>query len=336
MYTTCMFCEKDLGTNQVLESFPVGRRVAFDPAKGRLWVVCRGCERWNLSPLEERWEAVEDAERIFRGTRLRASSENIGLARHPEGLELVRIGDPVRGEFAAWRYGDQFGRRRKKAILYGVGGVAAVGAVAVGGLVSGALSLAVVSQFGNLANLLVNARTEVKLEDPEGRLLELRRAELNKARLKGGDDGALELTVKRGGTVSVFHGPEAERAAGLILPRINRTGGSDSTVRSAVHRIEEAGHPERFLRTLGEEARSGKLGSLNGRLGWMDKPTKLALEMALHEERERQALEGELRGLEAIWRREEEIADIADSLLLPDGAEERIAAMKEGAETPAA
>jgi hypothetical protein len=24
-----------------------------------LWVVCRHCERWNLSPLEERWEAVE-------------------------------------------------------------------------------------------------------------------------------------------------------------------------------------------------------------------------------------------------------------------------------------
>jgi len=43
---------------------------------------------------------------------VRASTDNIGIARHPEGLELVRIGKPLRPEFAAWRYGDQFGRRK--------------------------------------------------------------------------------------------------------------------------------------------------------------------------------------------------------------------------------
>ena len=63
-----MFCQKPLGANEVIESFPVGRRLAFDSARGRLWVVCRKCERWNLTPLEERWEAVEDCERIFRDT----------------------------------------------------------------------------------------------------------------------------------------------------------------------------------------------------------------------------------------------------------------------------
>src|SRR5688500_15726904 len=110
-----MFCHRPLGTNGVLESFPVGRRIAFDSAKGRLWAVCKRCDRWNLSPLEERWEAVEDCERLFEETRLQVSTENIGLARHSEGLELVRIGRPLRPEFAAWRYGDQFGRRRKRA-----------------------------------------------------------------------------------------------------------------------------------------------------------------------------------------------------------------------------
>ena len=89
MYTTCMFCKKPLGANEVLESFPVGRRLAFDAARGRLWVVCRRCQRWNLTPLEERWEAVEDCERLFRETRMRASTENIGIARHREGLDLV-------------------------------------------------------------------------------------------------------------------------------------------------------------------------------------------------------------------------------------------------------
>ncbi|MDH3570746.1 MAG: hypothetical protein OER89_11260, partial [Gemmatimonadota bacterium] len=85
----------------------MGRRLAFDPTKGRLWVVCRKCERWNLTPLEERWEAFEECERLFRATRIRASTDNIGIAKLKEGLELVRIGEPLRPEFAAWRYGDQ-------------------------------------------------------------------------------------------------------------------------------------------------------------------------------------------------------------------------------------
>ena len=50
MYNTCMFCKKALGTNEVVETFPVGRRLAFDATKGRIWVVCRRCERWNLAP----------------------------------------------------------------------------------------------------------------------------------------------------------------------------------------------------------------------------------------------------------------------------------------------
>ena len=66
MYQTCIFCKRPLGSNEVVETFPVGRRLAFDAAKGRLWVVCRKCQRWNLTPLEERWEAVETCERIFR------------------------------------------------------------------------------------------------------------------------------------------------------------------------------------------------------------------------------------------------------------------------------
>ena len=117
MYSTCLFCKRNLGANEAIEQFPIGRRLAFDGAKGRLWVVCRKCERWNLTPLEERWEAIEECERSFRETKLRVSTDEIGLARLGEGLELVRIGKPLRPEFAAWRYGDQFGRRRRKNII---------------------------------------------------------------------------------------------------------------------------------------------------------------------------------------------------------------------------
>lgn len=83
-----MFCRRPLGDNEVIESFQIGRRLAFDAARGRLWVVCGRCERWNLSPLEERWEVVEDCERVFRGTRVRVSTEHISdrlLA--PEGTD---------------------------------------------------------------------------------------------------------------------------------------------------------------------------------------------------------------------------------------------------------
>jgi hypothetical protein len=44
---------------------------------------------------------------------------------------------------------------------------------------------------------------------------------------------------------------------------------------------------------------------------------RLALEMALHEEQERAALDGELRALEQAWQEAEEIAAIADDLVLP-------------------
>ena len=47
LYSTCLFCNQPLGANEVVESFPVGRRLAFDQLPGRLWVVCRKCAKWN-------------------------------------------------------------------------------------------------------------------------------------------------------------------------------------------------------------------------------------------------------------------------------------------------
>src|ERR671922_533101 len=137
MYSTCLFCHSELGRNEALENFPVGRRLAFDAEKGRLWVVCRKCERWNLSPLEERWEAIEQAEQLYHDTRRRVATAEIGLGRLADGTELVRIGAPLRPEFAAWRYGDQFGRRRTRQMLIAGAGLAAVGGLIAGGAAIG-------------------------------------------------------------------------------------------------------------------------------------------------------------------------------------------------------
>src|SRR3954462_9918218 len=170
MYTTCLFCNGDLGRNEVIETFPVGRRLAFDAARGRLWVVCRRCERWNLTPVEERWEAIEECERLFRDTRLRVSTDNIGLARIREGLELVRIGAPQRPEMAAWRYGDQFGRRRRKHLLYTGGGLTLVGGLVVLGPLTGIVAgggWAMWQGANNLYRFYENRRVRAKLRLPD-------------------------------------------------------------------------------------------------------------------------------------------------------------------------
>ena len=326
-----MFCAKPLGTNEVVETFPVGRRLAFDTGKGRLWVVCRKCERWNLTPLEERWEAVESCEEIFRGTKVRVSSENIGLARHPEGLELVRIGSPLRPEFAAWRYGDQFGRRRRRKIIYASAAVTLIGGIAIGGVMAGVLmGSSVLSPF-SLYNVWSDQRTLVKLRTAEDKVIRLRRQDLWATRIRPEkNDLGFKLEAGRGKKKIWYEGDEARRSAAKILPKMNAMGAKQATVQLAVSKIETSGHPSRFLADVAR-----------GRAYWhkagvyvnnMPKPTKLALEMALHEEQERLALEGELWLLEQAWQEAEEIAEISDTLLLPQGVEEFIDEHK--SETP--
>ncbi len=158
MYSTCVFCAKSLGRNETLEHFPVGRRIAFDADRGRLWAICPHCERWSLSPIHERWEAIEEAERQFETATRRASTDNIGLARVAEGTSLIRIGKPQRPEFAAWRYGDQFGRRRRRQLGWTAAGLVGVGALFWGGP---ALGLYASGSIGGLSSLVQAARSGI-------------------------------------------------------------------------------------------------------------------------------------------------------------------------------
>jgi hypothetical protein len=329
MYATCLFCNHALGRNEVLETFPVGRRLAFDAAKGRLWVVCRKCERWNLSPLEERWEAFEACERLFRETRLRMSTDNIGLARLREGLELVRIGEPLRPEFAAWRYGDQFGRRRRRAMLLTGAAVAAGASLMIGAAAAGVS----VGAFGGLWNTLANAPVRARLRLPDGRIKKVRNSDLETVRLfRDRDAGGWLLTIRDRKVDVSFRGSDAERAAGILLPAANLWAGSRAVVREAVDVIQAAGHPEAFLEHAGAGfvVPTGHKGTdKQAALKKLPAPTRLALEMALHEEQERRALAGELVELELAWRQAEEIAAIADNLLVPPEHEARIAAERE-------
>ena len=328
VYQTCMFCKKPLGHNEVLESFPVGRRLAFDSAKGRLWVVCTKCRRWNLTPLEERWEAVEDCERLFRETPMRTSTENIGIARHREGLDLVRIGKPPRGEFAAWRYGYQFRRRYRLAALSGVGSLGFGFAVTTlpiafptGLAIAGSWAWIVWNHLRPLAKVRVGGGSSIGSSvTPEDVAVFRLRALRSMRLLPDEDESGFMVEVKKGRRRAGFRGEDARRVAAALVPRLNKQGGSRRSVQRAVKEIESAGHPERFLTEVASREHRKWTGSM-GVVGSLPVPTRLALEMSLHEEQERRALEGELWILEQAWKEAEEIAAIADNLLLPAGTE---------------
>jgi hypothetical protein len=67
MCTTCLHCQHALPRNDAIASLPIARRLAFDRDKGRLWVGCPSCLRWNLTPVAARlafeMAVNEDAER---------------------------------------------------------------------------------------------------------------------------------------------------------------------------------------------------------------------------------------------------------------------------------
>src|SRR5690606_27923817 len=95
--------------------------------------VCRGCARWNLSPVEERWEAIEAADRVFTDSRVRPATEHLGLVKLPEGLDLIRVGNAPRLELTGWRYGSHIRRRRIQQYALAAGLAAGMGVMAVTG-----------------------------------------------------------------------------------------------------------------------------------------------------------------------------------------------------------
>ena len=343
MYSTCLFCNSSLGRNEVVEALPIGRRLAFDSTRGRLWVVCHRCERWNLTALEERWEAIEQCERAFGSTRLRVSTDNIGLARLHEGLELVRVGQALRPEFAAWRYGDQFGRRRRRQIALTGGALALVGGVVLGGAAAGIG----VGAFGGMISQVIgrlvkgNPKQVIARVPSAGGLIEVQRRHLETTTFLPSNNApfALEIDRKKSG-VTLLDGPDAVRAGGVLFPAANRFGAAGKDVRDAVARIERVGDPAGYLaRIAGAAAMSRRIaqrrpfGTGQGKgLFALPKVDRLAIEMALQEDSERRAMEGELAELERAWRDAEEIAAISDNLLVAPSVSSALEALKRRSE----
>jgi hypothetical protein len=351
MYSTCLFCKAGLGANEAVEHFPVGRRLAFDAAKGRLWVVCRKCERWNLTPIEERWEAIEECERYYRGTKLRVSTDEIGLARLSEGLELVRVGKPLRPEFAAWRYGDQFGRRRRRNMVQGAALAVGIVTVPILGPLFGVTFAGAGWNIYQAANFTVRMFQErqivARFPAADGSLLLVRRKQVRETLMlppKDQEPWGLTIAHRREkdpqvpwwhydpqSETSVLRGEDAMRAASQLLPHLNQNGAPARVVGEAVKLATANDDP---IATFNSAARlAAKRGNWNdyaevGKLSKVPAEILLALEMVSHEDSERRALEGELYLLEEAWKEAEEIAGISDDLFLPQEISTKLGELK--------
>jgi hypothetical protein len=336
VYSTCIFCHSSLGSNQSIEHFPIGRRLAFDRQHGRLWAVCRQCERWNLSPIEERWEAVDECDRAFRQARLQYSTDNIGIARLSGGFSIVRIGSPERREMAAWRYGDQFGRRRRRFIAATASLGVGVAGLYASGIAAGAVGLAIANSAFAFANHAW-ARRSVATIRIDGRLVCLDSNAMAHVELRPGTIAPYELRIpaadrglslRRGLSrrAITLTGPNAIDAARTILPCLSARGASERTVDQAIRLLDsflsvEAAFAQLASVNVGRKVRGTDVIGRRGlsdpwfRLRGLRRPQLLYLEMMLNETDERIALEGELSDLETRWRAAEEIATISDGLL---------------------
>jgi hypothetical protein len=351
VYSTCTFCHAPLGTNEALERFPVGRKLAIDQSRGRLWAVCIACGQWNLSPIEERWEAIEEGERLYRDARRRVSTDHIGLARLRDDTELIRIGEPQRPEFAAWRYGERFAKRWRYggsigvAVGLAVTTVGKMGAVIVNTVGSGpAIGIASVV----LATRVVQRRaTAVRLELPEHGNVRLTYAHLYHAKVlrrrEATGGWALRVPFEPQGVPAriarfndpfiTLEGDVARAAAARMWPRLNRSGGRKQDVREALRLLEAHRDADSLLRLTASHGRQVEEGDrfalvdpperddrervrmAPGEITTIAAPLRLAVEMALHEEDERQLMRGELADIERRWKEAEEIAAIADRLV---------------------
>lgn len=317
MLKTCLACHEPFPRNETLEHFPAGRRIAFDPEKGRLWAVCPSCARWTLAPFDARWEALEELERLARDrARLLMETDNIGLLTAGD-VELVRVGHAALREESWWRFGREFAARRKYAKRQALKGKIVDGAVFL--LLSGVPFWG----FSNADHWIARARKKrFGKEIWHGRLPRCERCGYAMEKLRFRDYGlidlqphddapfALSVDCPRCETEGVTRnqlltGVHAEHILRRTLAYTNFSGGTERIVDQAVGLVEAYPSTDGLLRSVAEERLPLEHLTTRG---------AFALEIALNDDVERRLLEMELKDLEARWRREEQIAAIADTL----------------------
>jgi hypothetical protein len=313
MYRTCAFCNGKLDGDGGPSGLGVGRRLAFDEWKGRLWVICPKCSRWNLAPLDDRLERIEAVARAAADGRVAAATEHVALIRW-QTYDLVRVGKPRRLEFATWRYGERLKARRREQLQFVVPvTVAAVGlAVAVNVAAGGSLGV-FVWNMPSLAREVYKGlvgRRRVSLSEPPicercGAVLELRAKHVTHARVVRQTQADLALLLScpachAEGAMLVGRDAQLALRQGLTYLAIARAG--RQRVEDAARLVERAGGPDQLIRDVARRELTVRS---------LAPERRLALEMAVDER-------AEVDELERHWRDAEEIAEIADGTLSGD------------------
>ncbi len=321
----CLFCWRRFRENGRLAHLPLGTRIAFDPVGGRLWVICPSCHRWNLCPIEERVAALHELERLAmdRGRQI-AATAHVELLE-ADGLVLLRVGRADLEERSWWRYGREL--RRKQVALQGPRSTVAaytIGALAsLGGAVGmGDPDLSIdwedrpvidVLRWRRFGWAAWHGRETCPFCHSTLRALRYDLGWWVYPLL--GRDGRLAVGVPcqrcdpwTPEKVYTIEGEGAESTLRRLLAYQNLGAATDGRIADAVQAIDHAGSPGAFAHGLTEQRAS---------LWRMGPAATLALEISLGETAERRMLGLELRAVEFLWRREEEIARIVDEELTP-------------------
>jgi hypothetical protein len=320
-----LFCHKPFPENGHLAHMPHGRRIAYDPIRGRLWAVCGSCHRWTLAPIEDREAALYELERLVRDhAKPLGHTANIALLV-VGSLTLIRVGEAGLAEQAWWRYGREL-RKRKASIESRRSKVTAY--------TFGAMQL-----FGEVIGF-ADEDFSIDWEDtPVADVLRWRRfgwaawhgretCPFCRSSLRAlrydlgwwvyplrGPDGRLGVGVPcqrcdpwTPEKVYELHGDVAENVLRRLLAYQNISGASERRITAAARAIEDAGSAGEFARAATDRRESlWKMGSI-GTIG---------LEIALNETVEKRMLDLEIRAIEFLWRQEEDLARIIDQELTP-------------------
>ena len=325
VYRSCLVCGSDFRPNGALEHLGRGRTLAFDPVRGRVWQVCRSCRRWSLLPMESRWEALEELEKVVVDqARLLSRTDNVALLRAGP-IEIVRVGRAELREEAWWRYGREFRERRENHRKLAVAGAAGAAGLIAGSAATGGMSFVGAWLIWRHAPGLVTRgarwrRFGAAAWRGQGRCIRCGRS-LSRVRYRErerlvftGDEESPGVIVAcgactgRGGAGHRLSRREGDRVLRKVLAYHHFAGSTERRVEGAVRMIDLVGGTDRLpAKVLGAGATFGSLSQTG----------QVALEIAVHEHREKLLLSMELAELEAHWRREEELAGIIDGELTP-------------------
>jgi len=172
----------------------------------------------------------------------------------------------------------------------------------------------------------VGPTTDVGIIDSAGQRIRIPFKELKTVSLRCDEPASLCLTIlPPTREVVELHDNDALLGLGALLPRINWRGARPTVVREATELLAKA---EAGARSEGIATPWSWIVKIHaprlGRVTDMRLVPRLALEMAVGEELERQATVGEAQVLGSRWLEAETVAAIADDLLIPASLREWI------------